>query len=127
MVAIPLAGALALDVTPDAEATAGNLYDYVGLGATMRVGVDLRPDTMPVQGDPAMAGSGAAVRSDNEHWIYVFAGVHGRAVARNLLLDGNTFRDSRDVDQNGFVGDLSAGVAADWKRVRVARVKLPQN
>jgi hypothetical protein len=48
----------------------------------------------------------------------VFAGVQGRAVARNLFLDGNTFEDSASVDRNPFVADFQTGVsisAGDWR------------
>jgi hypothetical protein len=38
-------------------------------------------------------------------------GVEGRAVARDIFLDGNTWRESRSVDREVFVGDASAGVA----------------
>ena len=38
---------------------------------------------------------------------YVFAGVDGRAIARNLFLDGNTFEGSRSVNKMNLVGDLS--------------------
>jgi hypothetical protein len=51
---------------------------------------------------------------------YVTAGVDGRAIARNIFLDGNTFRDSRSVDKEPFVGDLHWGVVLAWRRVRVS-------
>ena len=40
-----------------------------------------------------------------------FAGLYGRAVARNIFLDGNTFRDSMSVHKKSFVADGQAGVA----------------
>ena len=48
----------------------------------------------------------------------LFAGVQGRAVARNLFLDGNTFEDSASVDRNPLVGDFQTGFtisAGDWR------------
>lgn len=41
----------------------------------------------------------------------MFAGLDGRAVARNIFLDGNTFSDSHSVDKKPLVGDATAGVA----------------
>ncbi len=45
---------------------------------------------------------------------YVYVAAQGRAVGRNIFLDGNTFEDSRSVDKKPLVGDLSAGVAMFW-------------
>jgi len=39
--------------------------------------------------------------------MYLFAFVDGRAVGRDIFLDGNTFTDSHSVTRKTFVGDLS--------------------
>lgn len=44
---------------------------------------------------------------------YVFAGVNGRAVARNLFLDGNSFQSSRKVDKMKPGGQCRAGRVSD--------------
>ena len=36
-------------------------------------------------------------------------------MARDIFLDGNTFRDSHSVDKEPLVGDLAAGVSVNWK------------
>ena len=41
----------------------------------------------------------------------MFAGAQGRAVLRNLFLDGNTFEESSSVDREVFVLDGSAGLS----------------
>ena len=51
---------------------------------------------------------------------YVFAGLEGRAVARNIFLDGNTFKDSHSVEKYPFVGDFQGGVALLGFGVRAA-------
>jgi hypothetical protein len=50
---------------------------------------------------------------------YLFAGIEGRAVARNIFLDGNTFRGSRSVDKKHLVGDLQIGFVLDWSGLRL--------
>jgi hypothetical protein len=48
----------------------------------------------------------------------LFAGVQGRAVAHNILLDGNTFTDSASVERSPFVADFQTGFAVsagDWR------------
>src|SRR3546814_13149223 len=55
---------------------------------------------------------------------YVFAGAEGRAVARNIFLDGNTFQDSPSVDKEVLVGDLSAGVVMTFGDLRLSYVQV---
>ena len=55
---------------------------------------------------------------------YVFTGLEGRAVGRDIFLDGNTFRDSRSVDKRIFVGDFQAGVAVVYRGIRVALTQV---
>ena len=50
--------------------------------------------------------------------FYIFAGAFGSAVALDIFLDGNTFRDSAHVDKKPFVVDAQAGLAlqtGDWR------------
>ena len=37
-------------------------------------------------------------------------------MARNIFLDGNTYRPSRSVPKKTFVGDLQAGFSASWSK-----------
>ena len=62
---------------------------------------------------------GEVVGGDRLGW-YLFAGAEGRAVGRNIFLDGNTFQDSPSVDKNIFVGELSAGVVLTYDDFRIA-------
>jgi lipid A 3-O-deacylase len=49
--------------------------------------------------------------SATRHWsFFVFGAVDGRAVARDIFLDGNTFKDSPSVEKIPFVADLSYGL-----------------
>lgn len=65
-----------------------------------------------------MPGSGFFIPRHGFGW-YLFAGIEGRAVARNIFLDGNTFRDSRNVDKEPLVGDLQFGIAITWRNLRL--------
>jgi lipid A 3-O-deacylase len=51
---------------------------------------------------------------------YFFGGVEGRAVARNIFLDGNTFVDSPHVSKLPFVTDVQAGLAMTVDQIRVS-------
>jgi hypothetical protein len=48
--------------------------------------------------------------------VFGFGAVNGRAVARDIFLDGNTFTDSHSIDKNYFVADIAAGLAVNYKR-----------
>ena len=48
----------------------------------------------------------------------LFRSADGRAVARDLFLDGNTFRRSRSVNKEYLVADVSVGlglIAGPWQ------------
>jgi len=108
---------LEYDVTPHAGGALGNVYTYANAGFTVRYGKRLTSDLGPLRIRPSPPGSGFFVPSDTFSW-YAFVGVDGRAVARNIFLDGNTWRDSRSVDKESLVGDLHWGLAVTWKGVR---------
>lgn len=104
------------DLSPNAGFALGNVMVYGAAGATVRFGVNYDRTVEVAQRRPGLPGtesSRAPDRSKEARPIaaYVFAGVEGRAVARNIFLDGNTFRDSHSVDRNLFVADLSAGIS----------------
>lgn len=108
-------------LTPHAGVTLGNIYTYANTGATIYLapsGSGLQD--VPPRVRPAMPGTGFfATPEDGLSW-YLFAGVDGRAMARNIFLDGNTFRDSPDVDKENFVADANIGLALTWDDLRVS-------
>ncbi len=102
-----------INAEPNINASVGNVYTYAGTGLMFTLGPyqDTLQDTPP-RVKPAMSGSGYFDVPDQKWSWYLFGGVDGRAVARNIFLDGNTFDDDGpDVDKNIFVGDASAGIA----------------
>lgn len=97
----------------------GNVMTYGSLGATVRIGGDLDVDYGPPRIRPSLPTGGFLRRSDGFNW-YLFAAVGGRAVARNIFLDGNSFSDSHSVDKKLLVGDLQAGAALQYDGWRLA-------
>jgi hypothetical protein len=74
--------------------------DYAGLGGDLIFG--LNPD-------PYLRNQITVKDFDGKWGAYVFCGVRGRAVAWNMLLDGNMWHDSPSVDKEPFVGDFQFG------------------
>lgn len=107
------------DATPHAGVALGNVFTYANAGVMLRFGQRLPLDYGPPRIQPSLPGSGFFVPQEGFGW-YLFAGVEGRAVARNIFLDGNTFRDSRSVDKEPLVGDLQFGIALTWHNVRLS-------
>lgn len=113
-----LAG-LDIDLMPYAGGALGNVYTYANAGVTVRYGKRLSSDLGPVRIQPGPPGSAFFVPANGFSW-YLFAGLDGRAVARNIFLDGNTFQDSRSVDKEPLVGDIQAGAEMSWHDVRLS-------
>ena len=84
-----------VDVIPRWAANAGNVSTAAELGLQTRIGWHLRHPWLPENGPLSVA---------------LVAGASGRAIARDLFLDGNTFRSSRDVGHETFVGSGELGL-----------------
>jgi|GEM_PF-8405 len=113
----PLYGA----IEPNAGVTVGNVYTYANIGTTFIVGpYDKGIQDTPPRVRPAMPGTGFFNTPDDEFSWYLFAGFEGRAIARNIFLDGNTFKDSPSIDKEYFVGDVTSGLALTWDDYRLS-------
>ncbi len=110
---------LGFDFTPHVGGSLGNLSTYLNLGATVRVGQGLARDYGPPRIRPSLPGSGFFLPQEGIGW-YLYAGVDGRAVAHNIFLDGNTFKDSQSVDSKTRVGDLQMGLVLTFSTVQLA-------
>lgn len=101
--------------------TLGNVYTYAGAGLNLSLSpYDGRFQDAPIRVRPAMPGTGAFIVPDSRFAWHLFGGIEGRAVARNIFLDGNTFRDSYRVDKHPLIADASAGVAFTYGRARLS-------
>lgn len=103
---------------PSLAASLGNVHTYAAGGVLLRYGTELEADFGPPRVRPVSAGSVFFQPTGRFGW-YVFGGVEGRAVARDISLDGNTWRDSRSVDRETLVGDASAGLALIFESARL--------
>lgn len=105
-------GDFAFRAEPNVNISLGNIYTYAGTGVIFSFApYQGRFQDTPPRVRPAIPGSGF-FETPGRGWNWqIFAGLDGRAVARNIFLDGNTFGDSPSVDKKNFVGDASAGIA----------------
>ena len=101
---------ISVGFVPSLTASVGNVQTYASVGMMVRFGNDLTADFGPPRIRPSVAGSAFYEPVRRWGW-YVFAGLDARAVAHDIFLDGNTWRDSRHVDKEVLVGEASAGFA----------------
>jgi hypothetical protein len=87
-----------LDLIPGLDGSVGTLDIHVGTSVTARIGYNI-PNRYEVP----------EKRTAKKFGAYFFGSVGGRAVLRNLFLDGNTWKDSHRVDKEALVGTLSSG------------------
>ncbi len=96
----------------------GTVYTYGNVGAEARIGWNLPADfgtslirpggdtNAPVDSsDPRLSAQGGFS-------VHAFAAITGRAVLRDIFLDGNTFSSSHSIEKKNLVGDLIVGASA---------------
>ncbi len=106
---------LGFDVIPHIGLTAGNVMTYANMGGEMRLGFNLPADFGTALIRPGGSLSAPVPlddpRSDVPWWgLHLFVGADGRAVARNVFLDGNTWEKSPHVSKEPLVADLMSGI-----------------
>lgn len=97
------------DFMPHVGVSLGNVATYVNAGFTMRVGNGLDNDFGPPRIRPSLPGSGYFVSHDEWSW-YLFAGVDGRLVERNIFVDDNDLKSLLTIDEKRWVNDVQAGL-----------------
>lgn len=101
----------------------GNVATHLAGGAEIRFGYSLPDDfgTSPARpGGDNNAPGGSGQRWHSRMGAHVFLSGGGRLVARDIFLDGNTFKDSHSVDKKYAVAEAAAGVAVMVGDVKVA-------
>jgi hypothetical protein len=117
-------GGMEAELIPHLAAAAGNVAIHASGGALLRLGQGLEADWGPARIRPALAGS-SFFQPVREFGWYVFAGLDGRAVGRDIFLDGNTFRNGGpSVPRRWLVGEAQAGAAAYWRGTRIAYTQV---
>lgn len=120
------------DLLPRIGAAVGNVAVYASAGAQVRAGWNLPPDFGYSVIRPGGVTQVNALRdrkgSDSVRretfTAYVFAGMDVHAVAHDIFLDGNTFRDSHSVNLKPVVADIVFGASTGYGggKLSVARV-----
>ena len=113
-------------------ATLGNIATHANAGLEARIGLTRLPDdfgTSPIR--PAANGDaplGVNKTRPTGFSALAYVALNGRWIARDISLDGNTWKNSHRVNKRNNVADIAAGVEFRWKQMtisffRVARSK----
>ncbi len=116
-----------LDVVGGIGLSLGNIYQHAQASAIARLGWRIPRDFGINTIHRSSAEVGGEVRGDEEReqlTAYVFGGAEGRAVARNIFLDGNMFRDSHSVNTLPLVGEAMGGIALAYGNWRLALTQV---
>jgi lipid A 3-O-deacylase len=106
---------------PYAGATLGNVWTYADAGFILQLSsFNAQWQDTPIRVQPAMPGTGIYDRADNNWGWSIFAGLEGRAIARDIFLDGNTLATSHSVNKNTFVGDATIGASITRNAIRIS-------
>jgi len=113
------------DLLGTGGAMLGNMLTQAQAGMQFRFGYRLPDDfgyTL-IRGagniPPTCQCWGEGRRDDGRLGVQFFFGMSGNLVARNVTLDGNTFRDSRSVEKEPFFAGAEAGVALIYRRYQL--------
>lgn len=126
--ALPHLGPISTDLLPSVGVVAGNVLTYGALSFTLRLGQGLTAGAPARTIAPGLSGSGwfdpSLMNGPVAWWIY--GGLQGRAVARNIFLQGNSWRTSASVPMRRLVADEDVGVAVLFRlglRVDVSYIR----
>jgi len=113
-----------VDVTPHVGLNVGNVNTDASTGITFRLGYDLPADYGPPRIRPSLPGSDFFIPT-KQLGGYLFTTLGERAVARNIFLDGNTFRSGGPhVDKERFVGSVQFGAAITYGSARLSYTQV---
>ncbi len=118
--------AWAFELIPHLGGVLGNVAIYANVGNEIRFGYNLPFDfgTSFIRlgsGIEAPASpTDPRLRRQKNFGFHLFADVEGRAVARNIFLDGNTWKTSHRVDRKRLVADMAAGFAIIYKQLKLS-------
>lgn len=101
------------DLIPMAGGGLGNIFVGIHGGMLARLGLNLPADFGPARpsgGETDSFVSPNAPPDDLKSSYYLFAGIRGNGIARNIFLDGNTFQASHHVKKYPFTFETEVGL-----------------
>lgn len=115
-----------LDFIPHIGLAVGNAYTAANAGGQFRLGWNIPNDFGTFLIRPGSDSSAPIDDTDPRFFksfhclgIHAFFAVNGNLILRNILLDGNTLRDSHSVDKEPLVANLICGIGMIIYRMKI--------
>lgn len=105
------------DVIGSVSGSIGNVYTGAEAGGTFRLGLNLDRGWGVRTIDDV--GFHEAPIASEDPGFFIFAGLRGRAIARDVFLDGNTWERGHSVNRKPLVYDQTVGFGFNWKQFDV--------
>ncbi|MFP4532386.1 MAG: lipid A deacylase LpxR family protein [Desulfobacterales bacterium] len=115
LLATGLNGGFGNDMTVNTGGVLGNATTFYHIGLFYRWGWNIPADygNFPIQPASCLNAEmeeNLCLSPAGRCGVHLFFSANGRAVLRDIFLDGNTFRDSHSVDKKPFVGTFMTGI-----------------
>lgn len=124
---LDLGGDWSADFIPYLGGSVGNAWTGLNLGGQVRLGWHLPNDFGTFFIRPGSDNNSPLDESDprlaetyHRRGAHIFAGLEGSYVARNILLDGNTFCDSHSVNKKPLLGHFMIGFGLFFERFKIS-------
>jgi lipid A 3-O-deacylase len=124
---------LGADLITHGGGALGNVFTYLNAGFELRGGWHVPTDFGTSLIRPCGDANSPSDTSDPRlppqkgFGFYLFGALTGRAVLRDIFLDGNTFKDSHSVSKEPFVGDLIIGASLILHRFKVSYAQISRS
>jgi hypothetical protein len=124
---------LGTDLITHSGGALGNVFTYLNAGFELRAGWHVPTDFGTSIIRPCGDANSPSDTSDprfslqKAFGVYLFGAMTGRAVLRDIFLDGNTFKDSHSVSKESFVGDLIIGASLVLHRFKVSYAQISRS
>jgi hypothetical protein len=112
-----------IEAIPFAGANLGNVSTNASIGATIRLGKYLPHDYGAPRIRPSLPGSEFFIPTTNLSG-YLFATLEAKAVARDIFLDGNTFKESHSVAKKHTLASMQIGGVITYKEMRFSYTQV---
>jgi lipid A 3-O-deacylase len=118
------------DLVTHAGVTIGNVQTYINGGLEIRYGSALPDDfgTSPIRPGGNSDAPTAKKRTGyfDRGW-HAFASLNARAVARDIFLDGSTWKDSPSIGKKRFVADVTYGAVVSFDKLSISYFKVARS
>ena len=113
-----------IDMLPTLKVALGNANTFFGGGGRIRFGYNLHSDFGINKINTSFSGG---MPYSDKFSFYIFAGVFGSYVARDIFIQGNSFGTPRNLELEHFLYDAELGFAFLYKGFRFAYVATYQS